>query len=114
MENEYMKRGYLLPDGCKDLMPIAKPERNLEALAKHLARVLAAKTSMPFPPITKQVVVPPKMTVVKLAALLGQKPFRIHNDLMKLGIFAALNDLLEFYMISDVAKMHGFLAIRAG
>jgi hypothetical protein len=26
MENEFMKRGYLLPDGCKDLMDVLKPK----------------------------------------------------------------------------------------
>lgn len=25
MENEFMKRGYLLPDGCKDLIDVLRP-----------------------------------------------------------------------------------------
>ncbi len=114
MENEYMKRGYLLPDGCKDLSSVVMPKLKLDSLSRYLSKAVAAKSVMSLPPVTRQIVIPPKTTVKKLAVLLRQKPFRIICDLAQLGTFASVDDLLEFHMISDVARMHGFLAIRAG
>lgn len=109
-----MKRGYLLPEGCKDLAIVAKIERKQDLLSQYLARALAGKPSPPLPVMTRQVVILPHTTVKKLAALLGQKPFRIICDLVQLGTFASVDDVLQFTKISDVARMHGFLAIRAG
>ena len=71
------------------------------------------KQTSPLPPISRQVFIPPQTTVRQLAALLGQKPFQIIGDLMQLGIFAKANSLLDFKAISEVARMHGFAAIKA-
>ena len=109
-----MKRGYLLPEGCKDLSHVGKPKLKLDLLSQYLSKAVAAKSAMSLPPVTRQIVIPPHTTVKKLAALLGQKPFRIICDLVQLGTFATVNDSLEFHMISDVARMHGFLAIYTG
>ena len=114
MENEFMKRGYLLPEGCKDLSGVAKPPLRVELLSQYLSKALGAKSAMSLPPVNRQIVIPPHTTAKKLAALLGQKPFRIICDLAQLGTFASVYDVLEFHVISDVARMHGFLAIRAG
>ena len=67
-----------------------------------------------LPPVTRQVLVPPQTTVKQLATLLELRPFDIIGDLMKLGIFAMTDFLLDFKTISDVARMHGFFAIKAG
>lgn len=113
MENEFMKRGYLLPDGCKDLSDVAKlKQRRVTDLS--VLGLLTPKQFPPLPPITRQVFIPPQTTVKKLAALLDLKPFEIIGDLMKLGVFAMTDYLLDFKTISDVARMHGFLAIKAG
>ena len=112
MENEFMKRGYLLPEGCKDLSDVAKlKQRQLPDLS--MMGFLGPKKVQPLPPITKQVFIPPQTTVEKLAGLLELRPFEIVADLMKLGIFAMTNYRLDFKTISDVARMHGFLAIKA-
>jgi len=113
MENEFMKRGYLLPEGCKDLSDVAK--LNQRRMPDWPALGLwTPKTFGEMPPITKQVFIPPQTSVKKLAALLDLKPFEIVGDLMKLGVFAMTDFLLDFKTISDVARMHGFLAIEAG
>ena len=122
MQNEYMMRGYLLPEGCKDLGDVAKLKH--EDVPKALSAFLLktayynpmgklSKQAQPLPPITRQVFIPPGTSVKKLAALLGQKPFEIVGDLMKLGVFAMVDYVIDFETISKVARMYGFLAIKA-
>jgi hypothetical protein len=122
MENEFMKRGYLLPEGCKDLSDVAKlkPRQMPDVLLASLPEKFtfydqtdkAPKPSAPLPPITRQVFIPPGTSVKKLAALLEQKPIEIIGDLMKLGVFAMVDYLLDFETISKVARMHGYQAIK--
>jgi hypothetical protein len=120
MENEYMKRGYLLPEGCKDLSDVAKlkqmPEGFLSSLTPNWAFYNPtgkfSHQSAPLPPITRQVFISPGTTVKKLAALLEQKPIEIIEDLMKLGVFATVYDVIDFKTISEVARMHGYQAIK--
>jgi hypothetical protein len=121
MENEFMKRGYLLPDGCKDLSDVAKLKHKDVPKVFSAAALQAAfydpmakvsKGSASLPPVTRQVFIPPGTTVDKLAALLEQKPFEIIADLMTLGVFAMVNYVIDFKTISEVARMHGYQAIK--
>src|SRR5262245_7048342 len=102
MENEYMKRGFLLPEGCKNLADAPKYK---------------VKPSLPtsgvLPPIVGELIVPPQMTVRELATVLAEKPFRIIADLMSLGIFANVNQQIDFDLISGVMRKYGFIAKRA-
>jgi len=129
MENEYMKRGYLLPPGCKDLADVLKhKQKPLPGAVLHslpqMPKVhwMAAiynpalktwKQSPSLPTIKGQIFIQPHTTVKQLAALLGQKPFQIIGDLMQLGTFATPDFLLDFKTISRVARMYGFTAIKA-
>jgi len=107
MENEYMKRGYLLPEGCKDLIDVLE--------SKAPSKPVAPKSSplVPLPPITGEMTVPAHMTVAELAAALAQKPFRIIADLMEIGVFAQVKQQLDFETISRVLRKYGFTAKRA-
>jgi Translation initiation factor IF-2, N-terminal region len=102
MENEYMKRGYLLPEGCKDLTDVPK----------YKARP-SLTTRAPLPPITGEMIIPAQMTVSELAAALSQKPFRIIADLIELGIFVTIKHQLDFDLISRVVRKYGFAAKQA-
>jgi len=119
-----MKRGYLLPPGCKDLSDALKLKQKpaLEAWVLGSSYVPPSKfETAPEPSAAKesltvikgQIFVPPGTTVERLTTLLGQKPFQIIADLMKIGVFATMNSLLDFKTISKVARMHGFLAIMS-
>src|ERR1051325_499090 len=99
MENEYMKRGYLLPEGCKDLTDVVKAKQKPVPTALFMPSVKSSwvynptdktwtQLPPPLPPVTRQVFISPPMTVKKLAALLEQKPFQIISDLTKFGIWA--------------------------
>src|SRR4051812_7781858 len=96
MENEFMKRGYLLLKGCKDLSDAwMKPP----ALAVRLPQ---PDISIPLPPVIGEMVVPAQMTVAKLAEALREKPYRIIADLMQVGVFAMVSQQLAFEQISVV------------
>ena len=107
MENDFMKRGYLLPEGCKDLIDVLtlKPQQQ--------PRPPSFLLPAPPPLIVGEIVVPERTSVLQLAALLGQKPFQIVADVMQLGIFATVTQPLGFQIISSVARKYGFIAKRA-
>ena len=64
-------------------------------------------------PIASEITVPEQMTVAELAAALNQKPFRIIGDLIQSGVFATLNQVLDFETIVKVSQKYGFIAKRA-
>jgi hypothetical protein len=125
MENEFMKRGYLLPKGCKDLNDVLKlKHKQAAALLPYLPHMPASsgasgdttlkpwKLPPPLPPVTGEIVIPPNTTVKKLAALLGRKPYEIVGDLMQIGLFATAEFLLDFDTISQITRKYGLTAIR--
>jgi hypothetical protein len=128
MENEFMKRGYLLPEGCKDLMdalklkgpqylsarslPLILPEKAIKVWgAKAFKWAKAFKAAIPNVPIKGVLTIPREISVVQLAAMLGQKPFQIIADMMMLGVF--LDKELDFKTASRIAQKHGFIVKRA-
>lgn len=102
MDLDYSKRDYLLPPGCKDLidaLKLAPPGSSHAPLAPG------------EPASTMQVLLVPNPTsVAHLAALLGQKPFKVIADLMELGVFASVKQLLPFETVAAVARKYGYLA----
>ena len=102
-----MKRGYLLPEGCKDLIDVSKSK------AQAKASVPKASQPAPLPPITGEMTVPSQMTVTELAAALAQDPFRIIGDLRSIGVWVYLQRYhLDFDTISRVVRKYGFVAKR--
>jgi hypothetical protein len=184
MNNEFMKRGYLLPEGCKDLkdvLKLAKPQPASPAwaliadkqgvktkavqmpkptphssplapwvimlpeftTAAQLARMIGTTSSaivaafrgaglfvekdqfLDFDTVAKVVrhygleprqiiIIPEKLTVSALAAKLGQKPFRLVAEMLKMGIFKKASSQLNFEIVSKIVSRFGFLAQKAG
>ena len=52
-------------------------------------------------------------SISDLATMLGQKPFHIIGELMKLGFFLKVNDKVSFETASLIARKYGFIAKRA-
>ena len=128
MESDFMKRGYLLPKGCKDLIHGLKFKSKPRAadcegsidFAKLTPKVWRLKSKqqleehpVQLPPTLGEIVVPKKTTVSQLATLLDQKPFRIIADLMQIGVFARVNQLLGFKAICRIARKYGYLVRKA-
>lgn len=100
MNQDYSKRDYLLPDGCKDLIDVLK-------LGDQTTQQQPA-----LPPIIGEVEVPDTIAVRELAALVNQKPFQVIADLMELGIFGNLNQPLDFSIVSRLVRRYGYAAKR--
>jgi hypothetical protein len=119
MENEFMKRGYLLPEGCKDLMDVLKLKQPSQSSLLFPEFSWLDKT----PPVKGEIIVPAPTTILKLATLLGCSPFEIINDLFILGVLIypsnkLINELLkkalDFETASKIARKYGFIAKKAG
>jgi hypothetical protein len=122
MENEFMKRGYLLPEGCKDLIDVWKfkfppgrdvwkPQFLFQApwpTAKPQHKSPTPGPTAPPSPIVGEIVFSQTMTVGELAKAVKQKPVVIIADLMGLGVFATMNQLVSFEMAARVARRFGY------
>jgi translation initiation factor IF-2 len=111
MNYDYSKRDYLLPEGCKDLIDVQKLEAQKKALEQE--RTPKPPVPRPLPPIVGEVVIPAQTTVLQLASILTQKPFQIIADLMEIGVFATVNQELDFDTIAKVTRRHGYTAKNA-
>jgi hypothetical protein len=122
VENDFMKRGFLLPDGCKDLIDVLKPKAHPMAmpgwtscqpqLKQFTAALPASKHPTTLPPIVGEMVIPEQTSVSQLAVLLGQKPFKIVAEVLHLGFFVSAKQPLSFEIISSVVRKYGFIAKR--
>lgn len=101
MNYDYSKRGYLLAEGCKDLIDVLK-------LAGHAPHEHVSPL-----PITQVIEVPDPIAVHHLSSLAKRKPFQVIADLMALGIYANLEQQLEFVTASRLLRQYGILAKRS-
>ena len=97
-----MKRGYLLPEGCKDLVDTLKPQIEQK-------QNVSSKPAQQ-PAIIGEIAVTEQMTVGEVAGSLKQKPFQIIADLMELGVFANVHQQIPFEIIVHVMRKYGFRA----
>jgi hypothetical protein len=116
MENEFMKRGYLLPEGCKDLVNVLHPKQQIRPTVhplpeylKDLMYVLNSvfQSQLPvdpsapaptskvigfsswpkeMPPVEGEIIIPTETSGYKLANLLGFHPVAVFLDLIELGV----------------------------
>ena len=111
-EHDFMKRGYLLPKGCKDLGDAAKLQQ-LQNICQPQSTCAKPEQPVPLPPITAEIIAAEQLSVLQLAVLLGEKPFQVIADLMRFGVYATLERQVDFDLISKVARVHGFMTKRA-
>lgn len=106
MENEFMKRGFLLPEGCKDLIDVW-------TLKGGSWQVLPSWPPPTAPLVLGELIVGETTTVYELATLLNLKPFKIVADLLEIGVFASADDLVDFDTLSRVVRKYGYVAKKA-
>lgn len=115
---DYSKRDYLLPPGCKDLIDVInlmaarKSVPTVFLPRKHHQMLLGEFPGIPAP-LTGEIKIAGATTVGQLAAVIGQPTAAIMADLMVLGIFATVNQVIGFEAIRRVARKYGYEAKRA-
>jgi translation initiation factor IF-2 len=62
--------------------------------------------------VTGAIVVREGISVGEFAVLLGQKPFKIIADLMEIGVFASLKQVVNFETMRRLARKYGCEAKR--
>lgn len=121
-----MKRGYLLPEGCKDLMDAWKHKKSQHLSAniikpEKLKSILElCKASNPLPQTKREIIIPITITVTQLATLIGQAPAQIIGLMRLMQIEHTLThtpyhplDPLDFETISRIARVYGLVAKMA-
>ena len=116
MNYDYSKRGYLLPEACKDLFDVSRylvTESCNFLLDVSVSKAGQKKTHRPpasMPKFIGEVTIPEQTSVGRLATLLGQHPSRIIFDLLELGVYSCVTTQLEFRAIYKVARKYGYKA----
>lgn len=109
MDHDYAKRGFLLPEGCNDLVDVFKFQ-NPESCAV-LLDVRARSTHCELmPQILGELAIREPITVQELAALVGQHPSRVIGDLLDISIYSSVATEVRFGAASKVARRYGFKA----
>lgn len=103
MQNEFMQRGYLLPEGCKDLIDLLQPKAC--SPAKPPSDVPAN-----LPPVIGEITIPAYTTVAELSQMIQVTKWQLISDLMAENIFVTLHQLIPFEVASRLARKHGYLA----
>src|SRR5688572_22204754 len=114
MHYDYTKRGYLLPNGCKDLIDVLKLHAQRKAREEPVrARPPFTPPAVALPPVIGELVIREHTTVLQLASSLNVKPVRIIAALMDLGIFTNLFTELDFETIATITRRYGYIAKKA-
>jgi hypothetical protein len=137
MYYDYNKRSYLLPPGCKDLIDLLKLDEQKKQFSIQLPKlpgllggeIFIAGTEEILGPWKlkkkkskepeaeplivlpgSEVVIPEQIVALQLAKIAGQKPFKIIADLMEIGVFANVNQPIDFEAASRILKKYGITA----
>jgi len=107
----YIKRDYLLPPGCKDLIDVLNLEKGLKQVEAGSGAVPQPLEPRPKSPLAGMTVeLPPSVIVKEIALLLGIKPFRVVAELMILGVFASVHERVDFDVAAKVLAKYGVQA----
>lgn len=106
----YSKRDCLLPPGCKDLIDVLNLPRR-QGLSDEMLPFLAPKPTLPVHGI--RVKLRSSTKVQDLAEILQVKLFEIIAALMQLGVFASMNQVVDFDSASKLLAKYGLCSTKA-
>lgn len=118
-----MNRGYLLPQGCKDLIDAWKLKgsapwgafKYLPSMTPEQWKAIGSglmHKSLNFK-FKGMLTVPAQVSVLELATMLNQNMSQILADLLKTAGFAAIKEQLDFTTVSKIAWKYGFIVRKA-
>ena len=109
--DDFMKRGFLLPEGCKDLTDVYwKVEA--QGTSKPQTPHSQGKIVHPKPQKKPVVHLPSSVTARDLAIALGAKLPVIIRVLKQMKIFRSVDQKIPFYCAAKVAAKCGFQASK--
>ena len=112
-----MRRGYLLPEGCKDIIDVLNMKEQQKFALSSLPAQFVPPKSIPkptlLPAIKGELIIKTPVSVKDLAEQLGQMPFKIIADLMGIGIFASVSQHIAFETVCIIARQYGFFVKKA-
>src|SRR6266478_4283777 len=99
-DQDNTERGYLLPPGCKDLVDAIKHQKDSEPVR------------VPYPPITRNVILPNMVAVRYLVEVSGQELDVITALMKDLRIIVDVNRSVEFGAAQRILRHFGIWAER--
>jgi hypothetical protein len=113
--DHFMKRGFLLPEGCKDLTDVCWKVK-AQGASKHLPSPQPAHSqgkTVKLKPQKKSVVhLPSRVSVRNLAIALGASLPAIIRLLKQMKMFTSVDQKIPFYCAAKVAAKCGFQASK--
>ena len=106
----YSKRDYLLPPGCKDLIDVLNLKQPEEASRSELVAKIVPLPTQAAEGFTVEIA--PNTTVKDLAEFLHVKPLGIIVALMEVGVFANINQVVDFDSASKLLAKYGYFAAK--
>jgi hypothetical protein len=109
--DDFMKRGYLLPEGCKDLTDVSYVKAQ-GASKPQSPRRPGRKLVKLKPPKKPVVYLPSRITVRDLTIALGARLPAIIRLLKQMKMFTSVDQKIPFYYAAKVATKCGFQASK--
>jgi len=110
LDPDFTKRDYLLPAGCKDLIDVLNLNRQRKAGDGPVAAIVPLPTNA-TEGFTFEV--NPTTTVKDLAEFLQVEPLGIIAILMEFGVFANINQVVDFDSAAKLLAKYGYFATKA-
>jgi hypothetical protein len=104
------KRGYLLPPRCKDLIDVLNL-RKRQSISEWMLPSPAPLPTFPVQGFTFELKA--STTMNYLAEILHQKSFRVIATVRELGVFANINQIVDFDLAVKLPAKHGLHATKA-
>ena len=98
---DYTKRDYLLPAGCKDLADAVRCEGE------------SYFRSVPDPPITRRITLPEKVSVQFITKTSGQTIYVVAALMSRLRIFVSVQRSVDSDDAAKILRKFGIEAVRA-
>jgi hypothetical protein len=117
LNQDYSKRDYFLPEGCKDLLDVINLQKSQVSwqIPWQTSQIPwpVGQPQTPTSPPKGDILLQHNITVGDFASILGHKPFKVIADAMELGVFANVKQQLDFDTMSKIARKYGYTARKA-
>jgi hypothetical protein len=111
MSDNFMKRGYLLPQGCKDVLPVFQPHAHAQPKVWKFTEPLTEAA-----PVIGEIFVDAPVTLrgmVALAETLGLTLHQMAEAIFLEREFTSFDETFAFEFVAKIARKYGYIAKHA-